>query len=150
MHLTVRVPNTWVSRLSRMAGWAQRHATSFDGVTPPGVPAVVVGSNTHVAWGFTNSQGDWSDIVLLEIDPTDSNRYRTPEGWRTFERHDEMIEVAGEDEPRQQSIRWTIWGPVMDPDHKGRLRVYVGWPTIRRVLPRRLRLWKRRSPSRRL
>ena len=33
-----------------------------------------------------------------------------------------MIEVAGEDEPRQQSIRWTIWGPVMDPDHKGRLR----------------------------
>src|SRR6185436_13885104 len=31
-------------------------------------------------------------------------------------------DVAGESEPRQQSIRWTIWGPVMDPDHKGRLR----------------------------
>ena len=65
------------------------------GVTLPGVPAVVVGSNTHVAWGFTNSQGDWSDIVLLEIDPADPNRYRTPEGWRTFDRYEETIEVAG-------------------------------------------------------
>ena len=55
---------------------------------------------------------------------SDPNRYRTPEGWRTFDRYDETIEVAGEDEPRQQSIRWTIWGPVMDPDHKGRLRAF--------------------------
>ena len=29
---------------------------------------VVVGSNTHVAWGFTNTYADWSDIVLLETD----------------------------------------------------------------------------------
>ena len=39
------------------------------GVTLPGVPALVVGSNTHVAWGFTNTYADWSDLVLLEVDP---------------------------------------------------------------------------------
>ena len=48
------------------------------GVTLPGVPALVVGSNTHVAWGFTNSQGDWSDIVLLEIDPERSESLPHP------------------------------------------------------------------------
>ena len=122
MHLTVRVPNTWYRAALEWQDGPNATPHRLIGVTLPGVPAVVVGSNTHVAWGFTNSQGDWSDIVLLEIDPTDSNRYRTPEGWRTFERYDELIEVGGEDEPRQQSIRWTIWGPVMDPDHKGRLR----------------------------
>ena len=93
------------------------------GVTLPGVPAVVVGSNTHVAWGFTNSQGDFSDIVLLEIDPNDSNRYRTPDGWRPFDRYEETIEVAGE-APQKESVRWTIWGPVMPPDHEGRFRAF--------------------------
>lgn len=122
MHLTVRVPNTWYRASLEWQDGPNATPHRLIGVTLPGVPAVVVGSNTHVAWGFTNSQGDWSDIVLLEIDPSDSNRYRTPEGWRSFERYDEMIDVAGESEPRQQSIRWTIWGPVMDPDHKGRLR----------------------------
>jgi len=122
MHLTVRVPNTWYRASLEWQDGPNATPHRLIGVTLSGVPAVVVGSNTHVAWGFTNSQGDWSDIVLLEIDPSDSNRYRTPEGWRSFERYDEMIDVAGESEPRQQSIRWTIWGPVMDPDHKGRLR----------------------------
>ena len=97
MHLTVRVPNTWYRASLEWQDGPNATPHRLMGVTLPGVPAVVVGSNTHVAWGFTNSQGDWSDIVLLEIDPSNSNRYRTPEGWRTFDRYDEMIEVAGEE-----------------------------------------------------
>jgi penicillin amidase len=123
MHLTVRVPNTWYRAALEWQDGPNTAPHRLIGVTLPGVPAVVVGSNTHVAWGFTNSQGDWSDIVLLDVDPADANRYRTPEGWRTFERHEETIEVAGEASVRE-SIRWTIWGPVMDPDHKGRLRAF--------------------------
>jgi penicillin G amidase len=121
MHLTVRVPNTWYRAALQWQDGPNATPHRLIGVTLPGVPAIVVGSNTHVAWGFTNSQGDWSDIVLVELDPSDSNRYRTPQGWRAFDRYEETIEVAGE-EPRHHSIRWTIWGPVMDPDHKGRLR----------------------------
>ena len=40
------------------------------GVTLPGAPPLIAGSNGHVAWGFTNSQGDWSDLVVLE--PSDA------------------------------------------------------------------------------
>ena len=123
MHLTVRVPNTWYRASLEWPDGTSATRRRLIGVTLPGVPAVVVGSNTHVAWGFTNSQGDWSDIVLLEIDPSDPNRYRTPEGWRPFDRYEETIEVAGE-EARQQIVRWTIWGPVIEPDHKGRLRAF--------------------------
>jgi penicillin amidase len=122
MHLTVRVPNTWYRAAFE---WQDEDSTRHQliGVTLPGVPAVVVGSNTHVAWGFTNSQGDWSDIVLLDVDPADQTRYRTPAGWRTFERYEETIDVAGE-ESHRDVVRWTIWGPVMDPGHSGRLRAF--------------------------
>jgi len=123
MHLTVRVPNTWYRASLEWQDGPNTSPHHLIGVTLPGVPAVVVGSNTHVAWGFTNSQGDWSDIVLLEIDPNDSNRYRTPDGWRPFDRFEETVEVAGE-EPQKETVRWTIWGPVMPPDHKGRFRAF--------------------------
>lgn len=60
MHLGLRLPNIWY----RMR-LAVENALDVTGVTLPGVPAVVAGSNGKVAWGFTNSYGDWSDIVLL-------------------------------------------------------------------------------------
>ena len=119
----MRVPNTWYRAALEWPDGPNVPPHRLIGVTLPGVPAIVVGSNTHVAWGFTNSQGDWSDIVLLEIDPSDPNRYRTPEGWRAFDNHDETIEVAGE-ESRARVCRWTIWGPVMHPDHQGRFRAF--------------------------
>lgn len=61
MHLGLRLPNIWY----RMR-LAVENALDITGVTLPGVPAIVAGSNGKVAWGFTNSYGDWSDIVLLD------------------------------------------------------------------------------------
>jgi penicillin amidase len=117
MHLTIRVPNTWYRAALE---WS---ANRVSGVTLPGVPAVVVGSNTHVAWGFTNTYADWSDIVILEVDASRPGQYRTPDGWKPFERHHEVIEVAGQDDQASE-VLWTIWGPVLGPDHRGRLRAY--------------------------
>jgi len=37
-------------------------AIDITGVTLPGTPAVAAGSNGQVAWGFTNSYGDFSDV----------------------------------------------------------------------------------------
>jgi penicillin amidase len=121
MHLTVRVPNTWYRA---MADWEDGGASHrVVGVMLPGLPAFVVGSNTHVAWGFTNTYADWSDIVLLEVDPANPRRYRTPDGWRDFDRYDETFEIAGQAAQRDV-VNWTIWGPVLGPDHRGRPRAY--------------------------
>lgn len=125
MHLGIRVPNTWYR-----AAWewpAPNGAEGPDhrmyGVTLPGVPAMVVGSNTHVAWGFTNTYGDWSDIVVLEIDPKRPGWYRSPEGWKQIETFEETFEIAGQ--PSQRSkVEWTMWGPVLGRDHRGRLRAF--------------------------
>ena len=58
MHLDLGVPAVWYPARLRLAG---EPALDITGVTLPGTPAVVAGSNGHVAWGFTNSYGDFTD-----------------------------------------------------------------------------------------
>ena len=124
MHLDVRVPNTWYrAELEWPDNSAPSRNNRIVGVTLPGSPAVVVGSNTFIAWGFTNTYADWGDLVLLELDPKDSSRYRAPAGWETFVTFDEVIQVAGEAD-HHETVSWTIFGPVMGPDHRDRLRAY--------------------------
>jgi penicillin G amidase len=124
MHLTIRVPNTWYRAALEWPNPANPDDTRrVIGVTLPGVPPVVVGSNTYVAWGFTNTYADWGDIVLLDTDPARPGGYLTAHGWRPFERHDEVIAVAGQDDYHQE-VLWTEWGPLLGPDYRGRLRAY--------------------------
>ena len=40
-------------------------ALDLNGVTLPGTPLLVAGSNGHIAWGFTNSYGNWLDVTPL-------------------------------------------------------------------------------------
>jgi penicillin amidase len=125
MHLDIRVPNTWYRAVLEWRDRADSSQTKLlEGLTLPGHPTLVVGSNTQVAWGFTNAQVDTGDLVLLELDPMDPNRYWTPWGWRSFEHYPETIEVA-RGNPVNLDVRWTIWGPVLGVDHKSRLRAYA-------------------------
>jgi penicillin amidase len=66
MHLGLGVPSIWFRAQFEIAGDPPIRA---EGVTLPGVPAMVAGSNGHVAWGFTNSYGQWFDWVKLPLHP---------------------------------------------------------------------------------
>ena len=88
------------------------------GVTLPGVPSVIVGSNTHVAWGFTNATGDFADFIIVEPVPGDPSRYRTPEGSEPFTTITETITVRAGD-PETLTLQGTRWGPVFSTDSKG-------------------------------
>jgi penicillin amidase len=120
MHLGINVPNIWY-RASivvpdlETSGQTRR----MTGVTLPGLPSLVVGSNGHVAWGFTNTGGDWSDLVIVENDARAPGQYRSPGGAKPFEIFNESIAVAGS-APVPLAVRWTEWGPVIRQDHQGR------------------------------
>ncbi|MBB3195035.1 penicillin acylase family protein [Roseateles terrae] len=66
MHLGLGVPSIWFRAQFQIGSGAQ--ALRAAGVTLPGLPAIVVGSNGHVAWGFTNAYGQWFDWVEVPRD----------------------------------------------------------------------------------
>ena len=120
MHLAIGVPNIWY-RASILVpdSRAPGQMLTLTGVTLPGLPSLVVGSNGHVAWGFTNTGGDWSDLVIIEPDPRQPDHYLTPSGPRAFDTIEDPIPID-KDSSAPFQARWTIWGPVVRQDHKGR------------------------------
>ena len=123
MHLNIDVPAIWYrASLSWRDGETAHRVT---GATLPGVPNLIVGSNGHVAWGFTNSQGDWLDLVELEDDPDDPDAYLTPDGPQRPQKRTEVVRIAGGAE-RSFEFEDTIWGPIVGRDHAGRRRA-VHW-----------------------
>lgn len=109
MHLGIRVPGTW---FKAQLNWSSQNGDhQVTGLSLPGAPAMVVGSNGHIAWGFTNSTADWHDVIRLQLDDSKA-RYKTPDGWQPFDGYDEVIEVKGQPATVIR-VKETIWGPVM-------------------------------------
>lgn len=111
MHLGLRVPNIWYRMAWRWSADDERHRA--DGLSLPGAPAIVVGSNGHIAWGFTNGYADATD--LIELVDANADGYRGPNGVETFTRFDEILRVRGA-EPETLKIDWTRFGPKVSDD----------------------------------
>ena len=106
MHLPLSAPDIWYRASLHYSG------IEMSGVTLPGLPGIIVGSNGHVAWGFTSALADVLDLVVLKVDPKRPNYYRTADGWRPFEQKRATIRIKGEKD-KQVTFQTTIWGPVM-------------------------------------
>jgi penicillin amidase len=113
MHLGLQLPNIWYRLALRFpdAAGAQRRVV---GVSLPGAPPlVIVGSNGHVAWAFTNSYADTLDLVRLDTDAARAGQVRTPAGWETPLEHPETILVKGQPAERLV-VRETSLGPIRE------------------------------------
>ena len=104
-HLALTLPAAWY-RIRLL--WPEHDLV---GLSVPGIPGIIIGSNGSVAWGFTNATGDFQDLIAIEVDPDDPSRYRTVDGWEPFGEVIESIEVAG-GQPEELKLRTTRWGIV--------------------------------------
>lgn len=111
MHLGLRAPNIWFrARLRYPDTRAPGGRVDANGFTLPGLPALVVGSNGHVAWGFTNSYGDWLDWQRVPACTTPPCAGVT--------RHVETLRVAGGDDV-EFPVDETAWGPILHREKDG-------------------------------
>lgn len=119
MHLGLSLPNIWYRVALQWSDGAKQANDANDGkgalhrvvgVSLPGAPLVIAGSNGHVAWGFTNSYGRFIDLIDLERDPADPLRYRVPGGWARASVVHERIDVKG-GAPVDLPVTETRWGP---------------------------------------
>lgn len=67
MHLSFAVPIIWYRAQLNYTD-ANGQAVQVTGISLPGAPAIVVGSNGKVAWGFTNAYIDTADWVAITAD----------------------------------------------------------------------------------
>ena len=106
MHLSLSTPGIW---FRAQIAWGQgADEVKAVGVTLPGVPALVAGSNGHVAWGFTNAYGQWFDWMRIPDGVSDAR----------VRRFDEVIEVKGAAPVHQEVTEFDGW-PVERRDGHG-------------------------------
>ncbi len=117
MHLDFRVPNIWYR--ARLVRRSTRDPLDLTGVTLPGTLSIVAGSNRAIAWGFTNSYGEFATVVRLVPVAGDASAYATALGARRLSHADEAIEVRGA--PTEHlKVAYTQWGPVIGTDWERR------------------------------
>lgn len=97
MHLSFAVPIIWYR--AQLNYQHNGEDISITGVSLPGAPAIVVGSNGHVAWGFTNAYIDTADWIEINNDTE-----------LTFETEEIMLPGSSVD----YKIQMSEFGPVKD------------------------------------
>ncbi|MEO7598375.1 MAG: penicillin acylase family protein [Opitutus sp.] len=122
-HLNLSVPNIWYRAVLEWPGTGSDAAVPHRvvGVSLPGLPFIVLGSNGHVAWGLTDAYADTNDLVAVDVSAAAGTRYRVPGTTELAEieiRHDTIAIKGGAIE--SVDTPWTIWGPIVGRDDRNR------------------------------
>lgn len=107
-HLVPGMPSIWYA--AHVQAGDDFEAT---GVTMPGMPFVIIGHNTRVAWGFTNSFADCQDLVIEEFDTPAADKFRTERGFEPTRRLREIIHVKNSSDVLEEVVV-TRHGPVVE------------------------------------
>jgi penicillin amidase len=122
-HLGLTAPATWyMARVSTPDGVRV-------GATVPGIPFLVIGSNGHVAWGFTTTHSDTQDLFEEHLTPGRPGHYDTPDGPAPLDVRREVIKVKGREDV-VFNVRSTRNGPLisdLEPERYLRRRFALAW-----------------------
>ena len=86
------------------------------GVSLPGIPGVIIGFNENVAWGITNAGHDVLDWYRIEWVDEKKDRYYVDGEIYDIEPVIERIYVRAQKEVVLDTVKYTIWGPVVYSD----------------------------------
>jgi penicillin amidase len=136
-HLMVQMP----------AIWMEMHLVAPDldvaGASLPGVAGISIGHNQRVAWGFTNTQADVTDLYVEHLSE-DRKKYEYKGKWLPVKRIREKITVLGEPKPILHEVLETRHGPLISSTIAGgtspeivenRISEAVAFRWIQRELP---------------
>lgn len=108
-HLGVSMPGIWMQMGLHCRELSEACPLDVAGFGFSGVPGIVIGHNSHIAWGFTNLGPDVTDLYLERVRESE---WRYGGRWRPLRVRTETIEVAGGDDVRL-TVRETRHGPIL-------------------------------------
>jgi penicillin amidase len=103
-HLSPSMPGIWYQM-----GLHCECDYNVAGFTFSGVPGVVIGHNSRVAWGFTNLDPDVTDLYLEKVD---GNKVFDGTTWQPLTTRQEVLKVAG-GQPVTITVRTSKHGPLL-------------------------------------
>ena len=120
-HLRLSLPSIWYEM--------QLHVPAFNayGVSFPGIPGIVIGFNSDIAFGFTNAGRDVKDYYRIRFRDDTRRAYWFDGGWKPTENRVESIRVKGGAEVLD-TVPYTVFGPVVydrSRDPKGTGEAYA-------------------------
>jgi penicillin amidase len=107
-HLGHQAPSVWYEAHIVVPGELDVTGTTF-----PGLPAVLIGHNDHIAYSFTNVGADVNDVFVEELNPANPNQYRYNGEWRDFTIHQEDI-YTKEGDVIPFNVSESVHGPCID------------------------------------
>ena len=110
MHLSMAVPVIWYR--AQLNYSTSGKVSQVTGVSLPGAPAIVVGTNNNIAWGFTNGYLDTADWISL----TDNSN--------TWQEIEQIILPDGATYPYELTL--SDYGPVREINGKRYALSWVG------------------------
>lgn len=114
-HLNLSFPSIWFE--------IQISTPTYNsyGVSFPGIPAVVIGFNENIAFGFTNAGRDVKDYYKIKFKDETRSEYWFENAWKQANQRVEVIKVKGKADILD-TVAYTIFGPVIfDESNKDRL-----------------------------
>jgi penicillin amidase len=107
-HLTLQAPSVWYEAHLIVPGELDVTGTTF-----PGLPAVLIGHNDHLAYSFTNVGADVSDVFVEQLNPSNSSQYMYNGEYRDFVIHEENIHTK-EGYIIPFTVKESVHGPCID------------------------------------
>lgn len=86
-HLTLEIPSVWYAAKIKIPD------VNIEGMSIVGLPAIIFGSNDHIAWGGTLLPADVQDLVVLETNLS-GDAYLLDGEWQTFKTATEEISIS--------------------------------------------------------
>lgn len=109
-HLDLTLPSIWYeSQLSFSGG--QDGGFNAYGVSIPGLPSLVIGFNSHIAWGLTNGMDDVYDWYEIHFQDASLRAYRWNGKWLSTRFVLDTLRVRGSGALVDTEV-WTFLGPV--------------------------------------
>ena len=107
-HLTLQAPSVWYEAHIVVPGELDVTGTTF-----PGLPAVLIGHNDHLAYSFTNVGADVSDVFVEQLNPSNPDQYWYNGEYRDFTIYNEDIHTK-EGTVIPFTVKESVHGPCID------------------------------------
>lgn len=112
-HLSIQMPSIWYEaglHCNQVTAACPYEVTGFSFA---GVPGIIIGHSSRIAWGFTNLGADIQDLFIEKINPANPTQYEVNGRWVDMTVVEETIKILGGEE-RSLTVRYTRHGPILN------------------------------------